>query len=266
MMRTSNPALSDTVFRIRDDTASNVMTLEGTAAKTLALLGIVVLVAAIVWSQTMTALTFAQAVTIENIGRIRGLSNVPGIVWNYFFFGVVGGFIAALVTVFKPRWSPVTAPVYAALEGLFLGAFSAMFQYMYPGIILQAVVLTFGTFATLLVVYRLRLIRATENFRLGVVAATGGILLVYLASFILGMFGVNVPLIHETGWLGIGFSVFVVVIAALNLVLDFDFIENGVAYRAPKYMEWYAGFGLLVTLIWLYIEMVRLLAKLRSRD
>jgi uncharacterized YccA/Bax inhibitor family protein len=266
MMRTSNPVLNDQVFRIEDRSVSTVMTLEGTATKTLVLLGIAVVVAAIVWSQTMTALQIEEAVTIENAGRIKSLSVVPGLVWAYFLLGLVGGLIVALITCFKVRWSPVTAPTYAALEGLFLGAFSAMFQYMYPGIVLQAVVLTFGIFAALLLAYRLRLVRATENFKLGEIAAPAGILLVYLVSFVLGLFGVPMPFLHETGWLGIGFSLFVVVIAALNLVLDFDFVENGVAHGAPKYMEWYAGFGLLVTLIWLYIEIVRLLAKLRSRD
>lgn len=266
MMRTANPALNAEVFRIEDRAVSSVMTLEGTATKTLVLLGIVVAVAAVVWSQTMTALQIGEAVTIETAGRIRSLSEVPGRVWGYLVFGAVAGLVVAVITCFKARWSPFTAPVYAACEGLFLGAFSAMFQFMYPGIVFQAVVLTFGTFAALLLAYRLRLVRATENFKLGVMAATGGILLVYLASFVLGLFGVPMPFLHETGLIGIGFSLFVVVIAALNLVLDFDFIESGVSHGAPKYMEWYAGFGLLVTLIWLYVEIVRLLAKLRSRE
>jgi uncharacterized YccA/Bax inhibitor family protein len=131
---------------------------------------------------------------------------------------------------------------------------------------MEAVELTFGTLAALLAAYASGLIKATENFKLGIVAATGGILLVYMASFVLGFFGISIPLIHNSGPIGIGFSVFVVVIAALNLVLDFDFIENGVRQGAPKYMEWYGGFGLLVTLVWLYLEILRLLSKLRSRD
>ena len=141
-----------------------------------------------------------------------------------------------------------------------------MFQCIYPGIILQAVTLTFGIFAAMLVAYQLRLVRATEKFKAGVFAATGGIMLVYLVTMVLRLFGSDVPYIHGSGMIGIGFSLFVVVIAALNLVLDCDFIETGVERGAPKYMEWYAGFGLLVTLIWLYIEIVRLLAKLQSRD
>jgi uncharacterized YccA/Bax inhibitor family protein len=245
MMRTSNPALSAEAFQIEDAAARATMTLEGTATKTLVLLGIVV---------------------VEQTGRINAVSTVPGNVWGYLVFGAIAGLIAALVTIFKPAWSPVSAPIYAAFEGCFLGAFSAMFEYMYSGIVLQAVTITFGILASMLLAYRFRLVRATENFKLGVLAATGGICLVYLVSIIFRLFGGTVPFIHETGLIGIGFSVFVVVIASLNLVLDFDFIESGVDHGAPKYMEWYAGFGLLVTLVWLYIEIVRLLAKLRSRD
>ena len=178
----------------------------------------------------------------------------------------IGGFVAALVTVFKKEWAPVTAPLYALVEGFFLGAISAMYNFMYEGIVLQAVMLTFGTLFALLFAYRSGLIKATENFKLGVVAATGGIALVYLATIVLGFFGVSIPLIHESGLVGIGFSLFVVVIAALNLVLDFDFIETGVEQGAPKYMEWYGAFGLMVTLVWLYIEFLRLLSKLQSRN
>lgn len=266
MMRTANPALNDTAFQVERDAAGTTMTLEGTAAKTLILLGIVVIVAGIVWSQTTAALETTGARVLEFEGFTRGLSQVPPGTWGYLMAGMLGGLVVAVITIFRPRFAPITAPVYAAFEGLFLGAFSAMFEYMYPGIIAQAVSLTFGTLAALLVAYRFRLVRATENFRLGVIAATGGIMLLYLAGFIMSLFGMPFLFLHQTGWLGIGFSAFVVVIAALNLVLDFDFIESGVQHGAPKYMEWYAGFGLLVTLIWLYIEIVRLLAKLQSRD
>jgi uncharacterized YccA/Bax inhibitor family protein len=179
--------------------------------------------------------------------------------------GAIGGFIVALVTVFKKQWAGVTAPLYALLEGLVLGGISSLLEARYPGIVIQAVGLTFGTLFGLLFAYRSGLIKATENFKLGVVAATGGIALVYLATMLLGFFNISMPYIHESGLIGIGFSLFVVVIAALNLVLDFDFIENGAAQGAPKYMEWYAAFGLMVTLIWLYIEILRLLSKMRSR-
>ena len=244
MMRSGNPALNDRVFTVEGSPAATTMTLEGTATKTLLLLGLVVITASITWSQAMAN---------------------PDVVWGYVVFGFVAGFVTAMVTIFKPTASPISAPIYAAFEGVALGALSAVFETMYPGVVAQAVVLTFGVMATLLVAYRLRIIKATENFKLGVVAATGGIFLVYLVSFIMRLFGSGIPMIHESGWVGIGFSLFVVVIAALNLVLDFDFIETGVDRGAPKYMEWYAGFGLLVTLIWLYIEILRLLAKLRNR-
>ena len=207
------------------------------------------------------------------IGMLSGLLNfVPylgtllGIVFSLAFAALDGaGLVLALVTVFKHTWSPVTAPMYAVAEGLFLGALSAVFEARYPGIVVQAVMLTFGTLFALLMVYRSGLIKVTENFKLGVFAATGGIMLIYLAGFVLSFFSIRIPYIHESGLIGIGFSLFVVVIASLNLVLDFDFIEKAAEQGVPKYMEWYAGFGLIVTLIWLYIEFLRLLSKLRDR-
>jgi uncharacterized YccA/Bax inhibitor family protein len=180
--------------------------------------------------------------------------------------GGIGGFIFALVTIFKKTWAPITAPIYALLEGLLLGGISAIYDQRFHGIAIQAVSLTFGTLAILLLAYRSGLIPVTQKFRLGVVAATGGIMLFYLATIVLGFFGIHFTTINGSGPIGIVFSGFVVVIAALNLVLDFDFIESGVAGGAPKYMEWYAAFGLMVTLIWLYLEILRLLSKLRSRD
>jgi len=179
--------------------------------------------------------------------------------------GAIGGFVVALITIFNKTWSPFTAPVYAILEGLFLGGLSSFMERFYPGIVIQAVALTFGVLFCLLAAYRSGLIKATENFKLGIVAATGSIFLIYMVTFVLGIFGVSIPYIHGSGWIGIGFSMAVVVIAALNLVLDFDFIENGAEAGAPKFMEWYAAFGLVVTLVWLYIEILRLLAKLSSR-
>jgi len=149
--------------------------------------------------------------------------------------------------------------------GLAIGGISAFFEAQFPGIVIQAVALTFGTLLCLLLVYKSRIIKVTANFRLGVVAATGGIAIIYFLTIVLGFFGIRMPYIHESGVIGIGFSVFVVTIAALNLVLDFDFIENGAASGAPKFMEWYAAFGLMVTLIWLYLEILRLLAKISSR-
>jgi len=251
-MRSGNPALKESTFLdLGSGTvvsrADGAMTLNGTINKTGLLLLLAVITAAFAWNQ----------VEITAEGMTGGL---------YVWGGLIGGFILAMVTVFKKQWAPVTAPMYALVEGFFLGGISAVFEAKYPGIAFQAVLLTFGTLFALLMAYRSGLIKATENFKLGVVAATGGIALVYLATIVLGFFGIDIPMIHGNGIVGIGFSLFVVVIAALNLVLDFDFIETGVERGAPKYMEWYGAFGLMVTLVWLYIEFLRLLSKLQSRD
>jgi uncharacterized YccA/Bax inhibitor family protein len=246
-MRTANPVLNDRIFSSVGTTGaaamSERMTIMGTVNKTYVLLVLLVLASAWVWNQAM-----AQA---------------P--VGPYILGGAIGGLVLALVTVFKKEWAAVTAPLYAAVEGLAIGGISAFFEQRFPGIVIQAVALTFGTLFCLLMAYRSGLIKATENFKLGVVAATGAVALIYLATMVLGFFGVRVPLIHESGPIGILFSLVVVGIAALNLVLDFDFIEHGAAQGAPKYMEWFGAFGLMVTLIWLYLEMLRLLSKLQER-
>ena len=255
-MRSGNPALKDSTFLdlgsgsiVTGD--AGAMTLNGTVNKTGLLLVITLVGAMYSWSQAATSLASGDA----------------GLLMPLALGGAIGGFIVALVTIFKKAWSPVTAPLYAGLEGLFLGAISAIFEMRYPGIVMQAVGLTFGTLAALLLAYRSGLITATENFKLGVVAATGGIALLYLVNIGMRLFGFEgMGFIHEGSTIGILFSVGVVIVAALNLVLDFDFIENGVAQRAPKYMEWYAAFSLLVTLVWLYLEILRLLSKLQSRD
>jgi len=181
--------------------------------------------------------------------------------------GVFGGLIVAIITIFKKEWSPITVPIYAILEGLAMGSISYMFNQAYEGIVMQAIGLTLGILASLLLAYRSGMIKATENFKLGVVAATGGIFLVYMASFVMSFFGASISVLDPTNssLMSIGFSLFIVVIASLNLVLDFDFIEEGAEKGAPKYMEWYGAFGLLVTLIWLYLEILKLLSKLRSR-
>ncbi|MDE0967124.1 MAG: Bax inhibitor-1/YccA family protein [Flavobacteriaceae bacterium] len=181
--------------------------------------------------------------------------------------GVFGGLIVAIITIFKKEWSPITVPIYAILEGLAMGSISYMFNQAYEGIVMQAIGLTLGILASLLLAYRSGMIKATENFKLGVVAATGGIFLVYMASFVMSFFGASISVLDPTNssLMSIGISLFIVVIASLNLVLDFDFIEEGAEKGAPKYMEWYGAFGLLVTLIWLYLEILKLLSKLRSR-
>jgi uncharacterized YccA/Bax inhibitor family protein len=175
------------------------------------------------------------------------------------------GFILAMVNVFKPKLGHIFVPAYALVQGVFLGTISMVFNKMYPGIVVQAVFLTFGTLGALLLAYKSGLIRATENFKLGIFAATGGIAFLYFINFVMGFFSSGIGIISSNNTMGILFSAFVVVIAALNLVLDFDFIEEGAEKGAPKYMEWYGAFGLLVTLIWLYLEILRLLAKLNSR-
>jgi len=257
MMRTANPALRGTAFTQFETAAtSKTMTIQGTVNKTAILLACCVATSLFTWSK------FGEAAATMEGGLSAGFSAVA----PWAFGGMIGGLVLALITVFKKTWAPVTAPLYAGAEGLFLGAISAMFEAKYPGIVFQAVGLTFGVLAALLIAYTTRLIKATENFKLGVTAATGGIFLLYLVSWILGMFGVGVPFIHGSGLMGIGFSVFVVVIASLNLVLDFDFIESGAEAGAPKYLEWYGAFGLMVTLVWLYLEILRLLAKLQSRN
>ncbi len=243
MLRTSNPALNENVFNVKAISGEETMTIRGTVNKSFILIGLVFCTAILSWDF-----------------MLKSGSGVP-----YVLGAVILALIAGLATSFKPTWSPYTAPAYALFEGVFLGAISGFFDAMYPGIAIQAVLLTCATFLCLLLAYRSGLIKATENFKLGIVAATGAIALIYLVSMVLGFFGIQIPLIHGNGIVGIIFSLVVVVIAALNLVLDFDFIEQGEANAAPKYMEWYASFGLLVTLVWLYIEILKLLVKLNSR-
>ena len=242
-LRSGNPALNTKTFTGFDMTTGASMTIMGTVHKTA--LGLLLLMSTALFTWNMPA----------GDPRATGLMIV----------GMIGGLIVAIVTIFKNHLAKYTVPAYALLEGLALGGISKFFEVMYPGIVNQAVMLTFGTLGALLLAYRSGLIKATENFKLGIVAATGGIFFVYLISWILSWFSVSIPLIHSNSNMGILFSIVVVVIAALNLVLDFDFIEEASEKGAPKYMEWYGAFGLLVTLIWLYLEILRLLAKLSSR-
>jgi len=245
-MRSANPALKEKTFSgIRAAINEPAMTLQGTSTKSLVLVLLTVFSASFTWT----------AVAGGNVAILGPAALIGGI----------GGFIVALITIFKPKVSPYTAPIYAVLEGLLLGGISSLYNQRFQGLPLQAVALTFGVFIALLIVYRTGLIRATENFRMGVVAATGGIAIMYLLSFVLGFFGVRMNFLHDSSPLSIGISLVIVVVAALNLVLDFDFIERGVENRAPKFMEWYAAFGLLVTLVWLYLEILRLLSKLQGR-
>jgi uncharacterized YccA/Bax inhibitor family protein len=246
LMKTSNPAFAGNTY-----TAQGVgvgygptMTISGTVNKAGILMICVLATAAYSWNQFYT--------------------NGPEAIGGLTMVGLFGGLIAAMVTIFKKEWSPITAPIYALFEGLMLGSLSAMLELRFPGIAIESVALTFGTCFCLLMAYRSGLIRATPKFTIGIIAATGGIAIVYFASMILGLFHVQVPGIFGSGPVGILFSLAVVVIAALNLILDFSFIEEGAYRGAPKYMEWYSAFGLMVTLVWLYLEIIRLLSKLRG--
>ena len=251
-MRSSNPALTDKVFasvttlstdRVSDPRVSmDQMTIGGTVNKSFILL-------ALVLSSSIYAWDYASL----------------GVTPPWFIPLILSAFGVSLVIIFKRTTAPYLAPVYALLEGGALGLISGIYEMQYQGIVPQAVLCTIGTFLSLLIAYKSRLIKVTENFKLGLFAATGGIAIVYLINFIMSFFGKSIPMIHESGAVGIGFSVFVVIIAALNLVMDFDFIEHGAKRGAPKYMEWYAAFGLLVTLVWLYLEIIRLLGKSRRR-
>jgi len=183
----------------------------------------------------------------------------------FLFVGAIGGLIAVIVASFKRSLSPFLAPIYALLEGLFVGTISAYYAAQFNGIIIHAVTLTISMLFLMLIIYRLKIIKVNNKFRMGVIMATGAVVVVYLMSWILGMFGINMPFIHEGGMMGIGISLVIIGIAALNLLLDFDMFEKGQEYGAPKYMEWFAAMGLLITLVWLYIEFLRLLAIL-NRD
>ncbi len=236
--RSGNPSLNKNTFQSFSVTSENKMTLDGTVNKTGISLLLLMITATYTWNNPSA-----------------GLMAIGGF----------GGFLVAIFTHFKRHLSPITVPIYSILEGLMLGGISSIFEQMYPGIVSQAIFLTFGILGSLLIAYKSGLIKPTENFKLGIAAATGGIFFIYLISWIMSFFGSSIPLIHSSSTFGIGFSIFVVIIAALNLVLDFDFIEQGAENGAPKYMEWYGAFGLMITLIWLYLEILRLLAKLYSQ-
>jgi uncharacterized YccA/Bax inhibitor family protein len=247
-MKTSNPALNQKIFINGEHvSADEAMTLDGTVNKTWILLFLLAASASYPW-------------------RVFNQTHSAAAVLPIVMFGAFGGLIFALITTFKMSWAPVTAPIYALLEGLALGGLSALLEVRYPGIAIQSVAMTLGTLFVLLLAYKSGLIPVTQKFRMGVVAATGAIFLIYVGEMLLGFFGFHFATINGAGPIGIAFSVVIVVVAALNLVLDFDFIETGVSAHAPKYMEWYGAFGLIVTLVWLYLEILRLLSKLRSRN
>ena len=243
--RTSNPALNSNTFSEQINNNSSLlldskMTIKGTVDKTAISLVLLIASAYYTFSPNMESMIL---------------------------FGSIGGLILAILTIFKKDWAPYTVPLYAILEGLALGSISYFYNTQYEGIVLQAISLTVLILFSLLFAYRTKIIKPTENFKLGVFAATGGIVLLYFINFIMGFFGTGISLLspQNSSMMSIGISLAIIVVASLNLVIDFDFIEEGAEKGAPKYMEWYGAFGLLVTLIWLYLEILRMLAKLRSR-
>jgi uncharacterized YccA/Bax inhibitor family protein len=255
-LATSNPAFSKEIFAGYDQVyganRSTTMTVQGTIGKTFLLLAILSATALYTWSAVLSGRF--EMVVLPAAG--------------------IGGFVLAMITIFRPSVSPWTAPIYAAFEGVFLGALSCLIENSlglvnghprYPGIAIQAVSMTAGTLFVMLFLYTTRLIRVTDRLRAGIVSATGALCLVYVIAMVARLFGANVPFINDPTPIGIGFSVFVVGLAAFNLLLDFQVIEQGAQSSAPKYMEWYGAFGLMVTLVWLYLEILRLLSKLQDR-
>ena len=247
--RSGNPSLNERVFASQPRPAFGEarMTLQGTINKSFLLLVVLLCGAFWPWSQFLS-------------------TGDASVVSTSVMVGSIGGLILALVISFKAELAPYLAIPYAALEGLAIGGFSALLERRFPGIAIQAVGLTFAVLAVMLVAYRLGLIRATARFRAIVVGATGAIALLYLVSMVLNLFHVTTPFLNSASPLGIGLSLVIVGVAALNLILDFDFIESGAAYGAPRYMEWYGAFALLVTMVWLYLEILRLLANTRRND
>lgn len=249
LFKSGNPTLSEKMFRKSlDQSYDGTMTARGAINKFGFLLFMVLGGAAFTWNLFYTG--------------------QPSLMTTMMFTGMIGGLIVALITIFKQSWSPFLAPAYGILEGLFLGAVSAMindaFADKYPGIVMQAVGLTFGVAIAVFLLYNFRVIKATQRFKSIIMSATMGIALFYLITWILRMFNVDMPFMYNSSPLGIGISLFVCAIAALNLILDFDMIERGQEMGAPKYMEWYGAFSLLVTIVWLYIEILKLLSRLAS--
>jgi uncharacterized YccA/Bax inhibitor family protein len=252
LFKSSNPILTEKKFKdtVLDQVISheNAMTIRGTMQKFGFLFLMVMGTAFYAWKE----------------------ASEGGNVMPLIITGAIGGLVIAIVLAFKKEWSPYLAPAYALLEGLFVGGISAYYNLAFaelaPNIIMNAVGLTFGTCIAMYLLYTFRIIKATAKFKAIVMTATAGIAIFYMITFVLGLFGISMPFLHESSALGIGFSIFVVALAALNLILNFDMIETGAEMGAPKYMEWYSAFGLLVVIVWLYLEILRLLSLLSGRD
>jgi len=250
-MSSSNPVLNDDKFRQAAETAhmGGGMATTGTSAEPMTVNG------AINKTFILTAIMLMTTV-------VGFMNPNPLFIWG----GAIGGLVVVIISSFKMEWSPTLAPIYAALEGLFVGGISAMYASLFNGIIFQAVTLTLALLFMMLFLYKTQIIKVTQKFRSGVMMATGAILLVYVLNFVLSFFGMNVPFLHDGGMMGIGISLLIIGVASLNLLLDFDNFEKGAQYRAPKYMEWYCAMGLIITLVWLYLEILRLIAIFSSSD
>jgi uncharacterized YccA/Bax inhibitor family protein len=250
--KSTNPAMKDSIFAksVVAGTYSGAMTVKGAVIKTLLLLAMTILAAAWTWNMAFNALS-------------------PSTATPWMIGGLIAGLVLALIICFAPKTAPYLSPLYAAAEGLFLGAISAFFEQMfaesYPGIVFTAVAITLLTALVMLFCYMTRIIKVTNKFRSVLIIATASIAVFYLVTIVMSLFGVS-SFYYGTSWLSIGVSVVIVIVAALNLLLDFDFIEKGAQAGAPKYMEWYGAFGLMLTLIWLYLEILRLLAKFAGRE
>ncbi|MEM9917088.1 MAG: Bax inhibitor-1/YccA family protein [Bacteroidota bacterium] len=251
-MKSSNPVMNEEAYKkaspdvldseIVGAGQTGRMTVNGAINKTLILMGLMLITTVIGYTM---------------VGTFGSL-----LMWG----GAIGGLIVVLIASFKPHLSPTLAPIYALLEGLFVGAISAVYASVFDGIIFQAVSLTLAVLFMMLFIYKSRIIKVTSKFRAGVVMATGAIFLVYIVAIVLSFFGINMPYLHESSPLGIGISFVIIGVAALNLLLDFDNFEKGEQLGAPSYMEWFSAMGLLITLVWLYIEILRLIAMFSSSD
>ncbi len=247
--KTSNPTLGEKIIKDYAFAATDgAMTVQGTINKIALLLALVIAGAVFTWTKTMSGVETGSVVGVQ----------------SWMIGGSISAFILALIITFKKNLAPILSPVYAICEGLCLGALSAYFEVMFPGLVMRAVLLTFSVLFGMLFMYKVQIIKVTQRFRAIVLAATVGIALAYLISFILNLFGVNMGFILGGGSFGLIISLVIVAVAALNLVLDFDFIEKGTEAGLPSFFEWYGAFGLMVTLIWLYIAILRLLATIAS--